>query len=78
MLSPRLPPFSGNHSEYTDTTTGYGDLLLPGAWRLVGTGEASTGILMCGWSIGFFFAVANRVVEQKSHKYANGFVTPFI
>jgi hypothetical protein len=31
--------------------------LLPPEWRLVGGVEALTGILMCGLSTGFFFAV---------------------
>jgi hypothetical protein len=47
-------------SVVTYTTTGYGDVVLPEAWRLVGGVEALTGILMCGWSTGFFFAVVNR------------------
>ena len=34
----------------TYTTTGYGDLVLPPEWRLVGGVEALTGILMCGLS----------------------------
>ena len=46
-------------SAVTYTTTGYGDLLLPPDWRLVGGVEALTGILMCGWSTGFFFAVVS-------------------
>jgi hypothetical protein len=53
-------------SAVTYTTTGYGDLLLPEDWRLVGAVEALTGILMCGWSTGFFFAVVNRVLETKT------------
>ena len=48
-------------SAVTYTTTGYGDLVLPGEWRLVGGVEALTGILMCGWSTGFFFAVVSRL-----------------
>src|SRR5262245_20132638 len=36
-------------SAVTYTTTGYGDLVLPQSWRLVGAVEALTGILMCGW-----------------------------
>jgi len=48
-------------SAVTYTTTGYGDLVLPETWRLVGGVEALTGILMCGWSTGFFFAVVNRL-----------------
>ena len=52
-------------SAVTYTTTGYGDLVLPEAWRLVGGIEALTGILMCGWSTGFFFAVVNRMYRSK-------------
>jgi hypothetical protein len=51
-------------SVVTYTTTGYGDLTLPEPWRLVGGIEALTGILMCGWSTGFFFAVVSRVYES--------------
>jgi hypothetical protein len=50
-------------SGVTYTTTGYGDLVLPPEWRLVGGVEALTGILMCGWSAGFFFAVVSRMHE---------------
>ena len=51
-------------SAVTYTTTGYGDLLLPQDWRLVGAIEALTGILMCGWSTGFFFAVVSRLYGE--------------
>jgi len=50
-------------SAVTYTTTGYGDLVLPSEWRLIGGVEALTGILMCGWSTGFFFVVVSRVFE---------------
>ena len=53
-------------SAVTYTTTGYGDLVLPKEWRLVGAVEALTGILMCGLSTGFFFAVLNKVFGSKS------------
>jgi hypothetical protein len=53
-------------SAVTYTTTGYGDLVLPVTWRLVGAVEALTGILMCGWSTGFFFTVVNRVLAARS------------
>ena len=52
-------------SAVTYTTTGYGDLVLPPEWRLVGGVEALTGILMCGWSTGFFFAVVSRMFEKS-------------
>jgi len=48
-------------SVVTYTTTGYGDVVLPPDWRLVGGVEALTGILMCGLSTGFFFATAQRI-----------------
>ncbi len=48
-------------SAVTYTTTGYGDLVLPEDWRLVGGVEALTGILMCGLSTGMFFAVFLRI-----------------
>ena len=50
-------------SAVTYTTTGYGDLVLAEGWRLLGAVEALTGILMCGWSTGFFFAIVNRLYE---------------
>jgi hypothetical protein len=53
-------------SAVTYTTTGYGDLVLPESWRLVGGVEALTGILMCGWSTGFFFAVVNQMYQESS------------
>ena len=52
-------------SAVTYTTTGYGDLLLPAEWRLVGSVEALTGILMCGWSTGFFFAIVSRMFDVE-------------
>lgn len=58
-------------SAVTYTTTGYGDLLLPEGLRLVGAVEALTGILMCGWSTGFFFAVVTRVYNQKQNPTLN-------
>ena len=51
-------------SAVTYTTTGYGDLVLAPQWRLVGGVEALTGILMCGWSTGFFFAVVSRITAD--------------
>ncbi len=52
-------------SSVTYTTVGYGDLVLPEKWRLVGGIEALTGILMCGWSTGFFFTVVNRMHQNR-------------
>ena len=51
-------------SAVTYTTTGYGDILLSPDWRMVGGIEALTGILMCGWSAAFFFAVLTRLYRD--------------
>jgi len=53
-------------SAVTYTTTGYGDVVLPIEWRLEGGVEALTGILMCGWSTGFFFAVVSRMFQAAA------------
>ena len=50
-------------STVTYTTTGYGDLVLPREWRFVGGIEVLTGMLMCGWSTGFFFAVVSQMYD---------------
>ena len=50
----------------TYTTLGYGDLVLPKEWRLLGPVEGLTGILMSGLSTGFFFAVVSRFLAAKS------------
>jgi hypothetical protein len=51
-------------SGITYTTVGYGDVVLPERWQLVGAIEGLTGILMCGLSTGFFFAVVNRLLNR--------------
>jgi voltage-gated potassium channel Kch len=51
-------------SAVTYTTTGYGDLVLPQGWRLLGGVHALTGILMCGWSTGVFFAIVDRIYDS--------------
>jgi len=53
-------------SSVTYTTVGYGDVVLPIEWRLVGGIEALTGILMCGWSTGFFFLIINRIYMAQT------------
>ena len=49
----------------TYTTVGYGDLVLPKSWRMLGPVEGLTGILMCGLSTGLVFAVLSRVIGAK-------------
>ena len=52
-------------SGVTYTTVGYGDLVLPTEWRLLGPVEALTGILMCGLSTGLFFAVVSNLFRAQ-------------
>ena len=59
-------------SAVTYTTTGYGDVVLPQEWRLVGAIEALTGILMCGWSTGFFFAIVSRIYKEETAAVGSG------
>src|SRR5262249_52302906 len=43
------------------TTVGYGDVVLPEGWRLLGPLEAAVGVLMLGWSTGILVAVIGVV-----------------
>jgi Ion channel len=54
-------------SGVTYTTVGYGDLVLPKEWRLLGAVEGLTGILMCGLSTGFFFAEVSRIFVARAN-----------
>jgi len=49
----------------TYTTVGYGDLVLPKPWRMLGPVEGLTGILMCGLSAGLFFAVVSKIYASR-------------
>ena len=47
------------------STVGSGDLLLPQIWRTLGPVESVIGVLMCGLSVSFLFAVVLRLVERE-------------
>jgi hypothetical protein len=49
----------------TYTTVGYGDLVLPKEWRMLGPVEGLTGILMCALSGGLVFAVVSRIFASR-------------
>lgn len=53
-------------SGVTYTTVGYGDLVLPKEWRMLGPVEGLTGILMCGLSTGFFFAIVSKLFAVRT------------
>ena len=52
-------------SGVTYATIGYGDLVLPKEWRLFGPLEGLTGILMCGLSTAFFFAIVSKKILER-------------
>jgi voltage-gated potassium channel len=47
------------------TTVGYGDVLPPTSWRLIGPIEAAVGVLMLGWSTGFIVAAVQRIYNDR-------------
>jgi voltage-gated potassium channel len=49
------------------STVGYGDLLLPRMWRSLGPVESVTGVLMCGLSASFLFAIVTRLIARELH-----------
>ena len=54
------------------STVGSGDLFLKQMWRTIGPIESVTGVLMCGLSAGFLFAVVNRLIELQDPGLAGG------
>ena len=50
----------------TYTTVGYGDILLPEHWRLLGGVEALSGVLLCGVSTAFVFAILNAIFQIRA------------
>jgi voltage-gated potassium channel len=53
------------------TTVGYGDVVLPPDWRMLGPIEAATGILMFGWSTGVMAAAITRIHGDQLRRLAN-------
>jgi hypothetical protein len=51
------------------TTAGYGEVLLPRSWRLLGTIEAISGVLLCGLSAAFLFAIVNALFRFGVYAY---------
>ena len=47
------------------TTIGYGDVLLPQKWRLLGAIEGISGVLLCGLSTAFIFAVMSAMLQFR-------------
>jgi len=47
-------------------TVGYGDVILPQMWRTLGPVESIIGVLMCGLSASFLFAIVSRLVDRET------------
>lgn len=52
------------------SSVGARDLLLKPIWRTLGPVESVTGVLMCGLSASFLFAVVSRVVQVEDGRLA--------
>ena len=50
------------------TTIGFGDVVLPQRWRLLGAIEGISGVLLCGLSTAFIFAVVNVLFRTRIDK----------
>jgi voltage-gated potassium channel Kch len=48
------------------TTIGFGDVVLPQKWRLLGAMEGISGVLLCGLSTAFIFAVVNLLFRMRT------------
>lgn len=48
------------------STVGYGDLVLPSNWRLLGPLESITGVLMCGISVSVLFALVTHLLDRDT------------
>jgi hypothetical protein len=50
------------------TTIGYGDVVLPQKWRLLGAIEGISGVLLCGVSTAFIFAIVQGLFQIRLRK----------
>src|ERR1700688_5246325 len=58
------PAFYFSAASYA--TVGYGDVVLPHMWRTLGPVESIIGVLMCGLSASFLFAIVSRLFEREA------------
>jgi hypothetical protein len=49
----------------TFSTVGYGDVVLPNAWRILGAAEGVAGIVLLGWSGGLVLVVLERTNRRS-------------
>ena len=67
LLCGALPDYATAfyHSAVNFTALGYGDIVMPPGWRLLGPLEAALGILQFGLSASAMVAVTNRLLELR-------------
>jgi len=53
------------------TTIGYGDVVMPQRWRLLGAVEGISGVLLCGLSTAFIFVVMNMLFQIRAQQQAH-------
>jgi voltage-gated potassium channel len=53
------------------STVGYGDVVLPSEWRLLGPLEGVIGVLMCGITVSLLFVLVTRLVGDKEESSKN-------
>lgn len=58
-------------STVTYASVGYGDVLLPNQWRVLGAIEGATGVIMLGWSTAF---VVSLLAQMKL--FSHDWLTP--
>jgi voltage-gated potassium channel len=47
------------------STVGYGDVVLPAQWRMLGPLESIIGVLMCGVTVSILFATVTRLISRE-------------
>ena len=52
-------------------TVGYGDVVLPSHWRMLGPLESIIGVLMCGVSVSVLFAAVTHLVGRETRSSHN-------
>lgn len=59
------------HSTVNFASLGYGDIVMSKEWRLLGSLEAATGVMMFGISSAMLFAVLSKIILLRSSATAN-------
>ena len=54
------------------TTVGYGDVVLPPSWRIMGGWEAMVGVLMFGWSTGAIISLLHHLQDGRIKRIEAG------